>query len=122
MQASRLFISTLATAGIVGFAGLAMAQTSPGTVPETNNATGQRSSTDMQTGTPGINETAAQRMERERLERERTGSDRMGADRTNAERMNDATNPNRMNPSDSTLGNSQRRDSNGNLIARADRN
>lgn len=108
MQTSRLILSTLTAIGIVGLSGWAVAQTTTTTpnqgvttTPGMNNTTPGMTNT-----TPGVTittpsatttETTAQRMERERMERERMAAP-------------------------GTTGNTAPRDSNGNLVARADRN
>lgn len=96
MQASRFFIPVLIAFGIVGLSGGAVAQTTT-TMPAAPTTMTETPST-----VNPANETTAQRMERERMERERTnapaGATSMSMDTT------------------------ARRDANGKLIARADRN
>ncbi len=96
MQASRLFIPVLTALGIVGLSGWAVAQTT------TTTPAAPATTTETPPTVNPANETTAQRMERERMERERT----------NAPAGSTGT------PMDKTA----RRDANGNLIARADRN
>lgn len=109
MQTTRLLISTLAAAGIVGLAGLAVAQSSTTTVPSATTTT---------TVTPpsitSTTETDAQRMDRERMDRERL----------ERARMNAPAGQGGMNASsgDSPTRSTARRDADGNLYARADRN
>ena len=121
MQASRLLTSTLVAAGIVGLAGIAVAQTTTTTTPgaTTTTAPGATITTPGATTTvtpPTVtrtNETEAERMTRERLER-----DRMNRDGVNAPAGSSTMNPR----ADSATGSTARRDANGNLTPRADRN
>lgn len=106
MQTSRLLISTLTALSVVGIAGYAVAQTSTTTTPGAITTTTPGVTTTV--SPPSITtttETEAERMTRERLARER---------------MNAAAATDRMDQS--TLDRAARRDADGNLIARADRN
>lgn len=109
MQTSRLLLSTLAAAGIVGLTGLAVAQSNTTPVPNATTTT---------TVTPpsvtSTTQTDAQRMDRERMDRERLERERMNA-------------PARQGGMNASSGNSptrrmSNRDADGNLTARADRN
>lgn len=98
MPASRFLVSTATALGVIGLASLAMAQTST-TIPP-----GGSSTTTVTPPAATATETEAERMNRERL---------------NAPAVTGTTTPSTMDrPMDSTA----RRDANGNLIARADRN
>jgi hypothetical protein len=140
MQASRLFLSTVAAAGLFGFSSLAVAQTTQTTTPGSTTST----TTNTTTGTSNLNETAAQRMDRERMERERmererqgtsqgTGTDRMGSQGTGSSAQGMGTDRPGMSNDRSSTGagsnqwstdsrNTGNRDASGNLRARADRN
>lgn len=110
MQASRLLISTLTAVGIVGLAGVAVAQTTTTTGPGTTTTTAPRVTTTVTPPTvTSTTETAAERMERERVARDRMNAPAGSGGMTSRS-------------ADSTIGSTARRDANGNLIARADRN
>lgn len=111
MQVSRALTSTLTlaltAAGLFACAGSAIAQTTTPATPTTQTmpttpGMGNNAPARAATGT----ESEAQRMDRERMERERMDRERMERERLERERV-------------SSTG---RRDANGNLIARADRN
>lgn len=111
MKASRLLISTLTAAGIVGLAGLAVAQTSTTTAPgATTTTTPSTTTTVTPPSVTTTTETDAQRMNRERMERDRTTAPAGSGGITNATSR------------DAPMGSAERRDSSGTLIARADRN
>lgn len=102
MQASRLFVSTLTAAGVIGLASLATAQT--GTTTTTPGGT-----TTTITPPSVTTETEAERMNRERMDRERMSTPSVTGTTTPA-------------PIDRPMDSTARRDANGNLIAQADRN
>lgn len=108
MHAHRLLVSTLLVTGAVAMGTAALAQTTtPNTAGQTTTL--PRATTEAQPMPNSGTETTAQRLERERLDRERLSA---------TERANT------MNPGagNNTAGNTPMRDSNGALVARADRN
>jgi hypothetical protein len=117
MKASRILISSLAAAGIVGLAGMAVAQTTTTTAPGATTTTTPGATTGPSTTTTTVTpptitsttETETQRMNRERMDRERMNA-------PGASGIRNATS------SEAPMGTTERRDSSGNLIARADRN
>lgn len=131
MQASRILISTLAAVGIVGLAGPAMAQTTTTTAPGATTTTTPSGTTSTTVTPPTINrtnETEAERMERERMDRGRmardsvnapAGSGGMNRDGVSAPAGSAGTYP---RAADSSTDSTARRDANGNLTPRADRN
>ena len=115
MQASRLLISALTALSVVGIAGFAVAQTAtpnqPGTITTTTPG-GTATITTPSVTTPSVTtttETEAERMTRERMDRERMNAP------TATDRMDSGT-------GSSAMDRTQRRDANGDLIARTDRN
>jgi hypothetical protein len=107
MQVSRFLTLTLTAAGLLAFAGSALAQSTTPAAPATQTTpTTPAIGTNAPARAAAVAETEAQRMDRERAERERTERERMERERANT--ANAAT--------------TARRDANGNLIARADRN
>lgn len=109
MQASRLLIGAFTAFGVIGLAGLAVAQT--GTTTQPGSATVTTPGTTTTVTPPAVTtETDAERLNRERLNAPTT-SGSTSTSPSSADRAMDR-------PMDSTA----RRDANGNLIARADRN
>lgn len=104
MQAPRLLTSVLAAIGVAGLISLAVAQTSTTTTPS---------------AVPNASETDTQRMDRERMDRERMERERVERERMNAPAGAAGSSP---RADDSTSMSTSRRDANGNLIARSDRN
>ena len=110
MQASRLLISTLTAVGIVSMAGMAVAQPATTTAPGATTTTAPGVTTTVTPPTvTSTTETQAERMNRERMDRERMNAPAGSSGMT-------------QRSSDSTTSSTARRDGNGNLTARADRN
>ena len=99
MQTSRLLISTLTAIGVIGLAGIAVAQTGT-TTPSPGGTT--------TTITPPAVTTTTE-----------TDADRMNRERMNAPATSGTTTPAAIDPPMNTTG---QRDADGNLIAQADRN
>ena len=110
MQTSRILISSLAAASVLGLAGLAVAQTTTVTPPAANTTTTPGGTTTTITPPMVTTETEAERMNRERLASPaNSGSSNQGSVTTN-------------NNTGTSMDSTGRRDANGDLIARADRN
>lgn len=115
MQASRLLISALTAIGVVGAVGLAVAQTNTATDPAAATVTTPGGSATVTA--PSVttrSETEVERMDRERMDRERIARESMNTP-TATDRMDTRNDRN-------TMGDTARRDANGDLVARADRN
>ncbi len=105
MKASRILISSLTAVGIVGLAGMAVAQTTTTTAPAATTITTPSTTTTVTPPTvTRTTETEAQRMDRDRMNAPGSGG------------IRNATS------SEAPMGTTERRDTSGNLIARADRN
>jgi len=111
MQTSRFFVSTLAIVGIVGLAGLTVAQTNTTIAPGATTTTPPMGI--------GNSQSEAARLERERMNRERLNRERLNRESMNAPAGSRGLDP---RSSNAPMGIAPRRDANGNLTARADRN
>lgn len=108
MQASRVLIATLTAFGVIGLAGLAVAQTSTTTQTVPDTVTTPRTTTTI-TPPAVTTETDAERMNRERMNAPVTSGS--------------TTSPGTVDrPMDRPMDSMARRDADGNLIAQADRN
>ena len=104
MQTSRILISSLAAASVLGLAGLAVAQTTTVTPPAANTTTTPGGTTTTITPPMVTTETEAERMNRERLA---------------APAASGTASPSTAATDSNSTG---QRDANGVLIARSDRN